>query len=85
MKLHLASNALANLMGALVPSLVALATVPLIVRGLGEAGYGLYSLVTAIVGYFALIDINVTAGSVKFIAEFKPRWDQLANVIGLPV
>lgn len=75
MKLHLASNAWSNLLGALVPALVALVTVPLVVRGLGEAGYGVYALVTAIVGYFAVIDINVTAGSVKFIAEFSARKD----------
>ena len=73
MKLRLASNAVANLLGALVPSLVALGTVPLVVRGLGDASYGVYSLVTAIVGYFAVIDINVTAGSVKFIAGFSAR------------
>jgi O-antigen/teichoic acid export membrane protein len=76
MKLRLASNALSNLLGAVVPALVALGTVPLVVRGLGEAGYGLYSLVTAIVGYFAVIDINVTAGSVKYIAEFSARRDR---------
>jgi O-antigen/teichoic acid export membrane protein len=75
MKLHLASNALANLLGALIPALVALGTVPLVVRGLGQASYGVYALVTAIVGYFAVIDINVTAGSVKFIAEFSARKD----------
>ena len=73
MKLRLASNAMANLLGALVPSLVALGTVPLVVRGLGDASYGVYSLVTAIVGYFAVIDINVTAGSVKFISGFSAR------------
>ena len=75
MKLHLASNAFANLLGALIPALVALGTVPLVVRGLGEATYGVYALVTAIVGYFAVIDINVTAGSVKFIAQFNARKD----------
>ena len=75
MKLQLARNAFANLLGALVPALVALGTVPLVVRGLGEAGYGVYSLVTAIVGYFAVIDMNVTAGSVKFIAGFSARKD----------
>ncbi len=73
MKLQLASNAWSNLLGALVPALVALGTVPLVVRGLGQASYGVYALVTAIVGYFAAIDINVTAGSVKFIAEFSAR------------
>jgi O-antigen/teichoic acid export membrane protein len=68
MKLQLARNAFANLLGAAVPAAVALGTVPLIVRGLGDAGYGVYAMITAIVGYFAIIDINITAGSVKHIA-----------------
>ena len=75
MNLRLVRNAWSNLLGAAVPALVMLATVPLVVRGLGEAGYGVYSLVTAIVGYFAVIDINVTAGSVKYIAEHNARRD----------
>jgi O-antigen/teichoic acid export membrane protein len=70
MNLSLLRNAFSNLLGAVIPALVALGTVPLVVKGLGDANYGVYSLVTAIVGYFAVIDINVTAGSVKFIAEF---------------
>ena len=73
MNLRLFHNAWSNLLGAAVPALVALATVPLVVAGLGEAGYGVYALVTAIVGYFAVIDINVTAGSVKFISAQHAR------------
>jgi O-antigen/teichoic acid export membrane protein len=75
MKLDLFRNALSNLCGALVPAIVALGTVPLVVRELGDASYGVYSLVTAIVGYFAVIDINVTAGSIKYIAQFNARRD----------
>lgn len=73
MNLRLLRNAWSNLLGAALPALVALATVPLVVAGLGEAGYGVYALVTAIVGYFAVIDINVTAGSVKFISAQHAR------------
>jgi O-antigen/teichoic acid export membrane protein len=76
MNLSLLRNAFSNLLGAVIPALVALGTVPLVVRGLGDASYGVYSLVTAIVGYFAVIDINVTAGSVKYIAEFNANKDQ---------
>jgi O-antigen/teichoic acid export membrane protein len=76
MNLSLLRNAFANLLGAVIPALVALGTVPLVVKGLGDASYGVYSLVTAIVGYFAVIDINVTAGSVKYIAEFNAHKDQ---------
>lgn len=75
MKLSLLRNAFANLLGAVIPALVALATVPMVVKGLGDASYGVYSLVTAIVGYFAVIDINVTAGSVKYIAEYNAHRD----------
>src|SRR5690349_9512831 len=74
--LSLLRNAFANLLGAVIPALVALGTVPLVVKGLGDANYGVYSLITAIVGYFAVIDINVTAGSVKYIAEFNARQDR---------
>jgi O-antigen/teichoic acid export membrane protein len=76
MELRLARNASANLLGAAIPAVAALATVPMVVHGLGNAGYGLYALVTAIVGYFALVDINVTAGSVKYIAEFNARGER---------
>jgi O-antigen/teichoic acid export membrane protein len=76
MNLSLLRNAFSNLLGAVIPALVALGTVPLVVRGLGDASYGVYSLVTAIVGYFAVIDINVTAGSVKYIAEFNAHRNQ---------
>lgn len=76
MKLHLARNAWSNLFGAAVPALVMLGTVPLVVRGLGEAGYGVYALVTAIVGYFAVMDINLTAGSVKYIAQHRAKGDR---------
>jgi O-antigen/teichoic acid export membrane protein len=76
MNLSLVRNAFSNLLGAVIPAIVALGTVPLVVKGLGEANYGVYSLVTAIVGYFAVIDINVTAGSVKYIAEFNAQQDK---------
>ncbi|WP_460826621.1 oligosaccharide flippase family protein, partial [Massilia terrae] len=76
MNLRLLRNALSNLAGAAIPALVALATVPLVVKGLGNAGYGVYSLITAIVGYFAVLDINVTAGSVKFIAQYNASEDR---------
>lgn len=79
MNLGLVRNAWANLLGAVIPALAALGTVPLVVRGLGDASYGVYSLVTAIVGYFAVIDINVTAGSVKFLAEFNAARDAPGN------
>lgn len=68
-------NALANLMGGVFPALATIATIPFIVSGLGDSAYGVLVLVTSIMGYFAIIDINVTAGSVKFVAEHHARGD----------
>ncbi len=68
-------NAIFNFSGGVLPAVVSLVTIPMMVNGLGETGYGLFILVTAIVGYFALIDINVTAGSVKFISQYAAKND----------
>ena len=66
----LARNAGFNLFGAAVPALLNIATLPFIVGKLGAADFGLLMLITAIVGYFALLDISVTAGSTKFVAQY---------------
>lgn len=74
--MNIARNAIFNFAGGVLPAVVSLATIPMIVGGLGDSGYGLFILVTAIVGYFALIDINITAGSVKFISGYAARNDK---------
>jgi O-antigen/teichoic acid export membrane protein len=66
-------NSLFNFAGALVPAAAALLTVPAIVSHLGAAHYGVFVLVTSVIGYFAVLDINATAGSVKYVAEHHAR------------
>ncbi len=74
--MSLQKKSIANFIGGVIPAMASLLTVPVIVSRLGEVEYGLFTLVTAIVGYFALIDINVTAGSVKYLAEHHARDEQ---------
>lgn len=62
-------NSLWNLSGSALPMLVALATVPLLIRSLGVEGYGIVTLVASVIGYFAVFDVNLTAGSIKYLAE----------------
>lgn len=69
------NNALFNLLGGVAPALVTIFTIPYVVHQLGDASYGVLTLVTSIIGYFALLDINVTAGSVKFVAEHHAKQD----------
>lgn len=88
MSKRLAANSFANLLGALLPAVVSLLTIPYIVKSLGEASYGIFTLVTAIVGYFAIFDINLTSGSIKFISEHnaldrKDERDQVITFCGI--
>jgi O-antigen/teichoic acid export membrane protein len=62
-------NSLWNLSGSAVPMVVALATVPLLIAALGVEGYGIVTLVGSVIGYFAVLDINLTSGSIKYLAE----------------
>jgi O-antigen/teichoic acid export membrane protein len=70
-------NAASNFMAGLVPALVLLITTPVLVHGLGADGYGLLVLILSVTGYMSMFDINMTAGSVKFIAEHHANDDTL--------
>lgn len=62
-------NSLWNLSGSAVPMVVALATVPLLIGALGVEGFGIVTLVGSVIGYFGVLDINLSAGSIKYLAE----------------
>jgi O-antigen/teichoic acid export membrane protein len=64
-------NSVSNLLGAAWPAIVALVSVPFIVARLGAVNYGILTMVIAVVGYFALLDLNVTSGSVKYVAQYR--------------
>lgn len=64
-------NSIANVLGSFAPSILQIVTLPFIVRTLGEAQYGVYTMVMAIVGYFVFLDPNFGAGIVKYLAEFE--------------
>lgn len=69
-------NSLWNLSGSALPALVALGTVPLMIRGLGLEGFGVVTLITSVIGYFGIFDVNLSAGSIKYLSEHHARKDQ---------
>ncbi|MBI3432273.1 MAG: oligosaccharide flippase family protein [Hydrogenophilales bacterium] len=70
MRADILRNAASNFAGGALPALVTIVTLPITLSYLGTPYYGIFTLIMAIVGYFALLDVNVTAGSVKFLAEY---------------
>ena len=69
MKFETLKNGFSNLLGGVLPAVVTIFTTPFVVNTLGDTSYGVLILITSIIGYFAIIDINITAGSVKYVAE----------------
>ncbi|MEI6437332.1 MAG: oligosaccharide flippase family protein [Candidatus Omnitrophota bacterium] len=50
---------------------------PFIVKKLTIEGYGIYTLLTSLIGYYGLLDLGLGDGVTKFVAEYKARndWD----------
>ena len=69
------SNSIYNLMGWLLPIIVNFLTIPFVVRMLGVDSYGILMLSTSVIGYFSLLDIKFTAGSMRYIAEYHAKED----------
>ncbi len=65
----LARNTLLNIIGQGLPLVVAIVSVPFVVRGLGTERYGVLALVWVILNYFSLFDLGLGRGVTKFVAE----------------
>lgn len=69
-------NSLWNVTGSALPAIAALASVPLLIHALGVEGFGIVTLVSSVIGYFAILDINLSAGAIKYLAESHTAGDQ---------
>ena len=57
---------------------LAIATTPYIVRNLGVDSYGLYVIVSVVMGYFSFLDLGLGAALVKYISEYDAAGDARA-------
>ncbi len=65
----LAKNALWNMAGQAVPLIVALFTIPVLIRELGVDRFGLVTLAWIVIGYFSLFDLGMGRALTKVLAE----------------
>src|SRR5438094_9823521 len=79
-----ARNALYNSGAWAVSVLIAILVTPYLVRKLGTEGYGVYALLTSLVGYFSLMDLGLGQGVTKFVAQYVAQDDAeaVASSIG---
>lgn len=65
----LAGNALLNLLGWVLPLLVALFTMPYIIRKLGTEEFGVLSIAWVLLNYFGILDMGLGRATTKFVAD----------------
>ena len=65
----LARNTIWNLIGQGVPMVVAVFTIPLLVKGLGTDRFGILTLAWIVIGYFSLFDLGMGRALTKQVAE----------------
>jgi len=65
----LARNTILNLIGYGTPLLVALVTIPVIIKGLGAERFGVLALVWILISYIGLFDLGLSRALIKLISE----------------
>lgn len=71
-------NSLMNLAGQALPLLVGLASVPLVVHGLGTERFGLLVFTWTLYGIFSVLDLGLGWSVTRFVAEALGRGDRRA-------
>lgn len=63
------------MLGAAVPAAGCFFLLPYIERNMGEAAYGIYTLVIAMTGYFTVLDLGLSGAVTKYVAEYRSQED----------
>ena len=66
---RIAKNTALNLSGYAVPLVVGVASLPVIIDGLGTARFGLLGIAWAILGYFNVLDLGMSRAATRFAAD----------------
>ncbi|QLG46703.1 lipopolysaccharide biosynthesis protein [Costertonia aggregata] len=73
---QLKKGAFLNYTTIILTNVVGLFLTPFIIKQLGDAEYGLYTLIGAFVGYIAVLDFGLTNTVVRFVAKYRAEKDK---------
>src|SRR5262249_49102474 len=63
-------NVLSNWTSYVVTALVGFGLTPVVVHSLGNTGYGLWTLVVSMTGYFGLLDLGIRSSVGRFVTRY---------------
>lgn len=83
-KYQITKNVVYNFTGQLILLLLGFFTTPFIIHKLGNESYGILAIVTAVVGYFSILDLGLGISVIKYLADYHAKEDSKAieKVIG---
>jgi O-antigen/teichoic acid export membrane protein len=70
-KREVGTNFLINVLGATLPLLVSLITVPVYIRHIGDSRYGVLMLVWVLLGYFGFLDFGMSRAAANALARLR--------------
>lgn len=72
---NLTFNIAANYVGVFGQITIAFFLSPFLVNSLGDTGYGVWSIIAAMTGYMAMLDLGISSAVMRFVAQFHSRKD----------
>ena len=69
-------SVIANWLGYLSHAAIALIVTPIIIHSLGNARYGIWSLVMSVTGYYGLLNFGIRSSLTKYVAEYAAKDDK---------
>ena len=74
-------NSIWNLIGYVIPSLIAIPALGYMARKLGPELFGIYTIAIAVVGYAGIFDMGLTRAITREIAIYRTNWDERKKIV----
>jgi len=71
-------NALSNWTALIITVVVSLFLTPYIISHLGKTGYGIWVLISSIIGYYGILDLGFTSAITRYVARYAGQKDYRA-------
>lgn len=75
-------NSIWNILGTVIPSLIAIPAMGVMARLLGMEKFGLFTLAFAIIGYASIFDVGLTRAVVRSVAMDRDDIEKVRQIVG---